>query len=212
MTDLRAAFLEAAASAASLIGDDLVAHRWDQPSALPAWSVGGLAAHLAGQVFSTADIVEAPRTDQDPIPLVEHYARAAWVGAELDDDVSEGIRAGGDRIAAHGQSEVLARLLTARERVVAGFAAATAGLVILVPWQGWALTLDDYLVTRMMEIAVHSDDLAASVGIQAPPLPADVLDPVLALLTTLALRRHGQSAVLAALSRTERAPTSIAAF
>ncbi len=212
MTDLRAAFLEAATSAEALIGDDLVADRWDQPSALPAWSVGGLAAHLAGQVYSTADIVEAPPTDQNPIPLVEHYARAAWVGAGLDDDVSVGIRAGGDRIAAHGQPEVLARMLAARERVVAGFAAAPAGLVILVPWQGWALTLDDYLVTRMMEIAVHSDDLAASVGIQAPPLPADVLDPVLALLTTLALRRHGQSAVLAALSRTERAPTSIAAF
>ncbi len=27
-------------------------------------------------------------------------------------------------------------------------------------WWRWTLTFDDLLVTRMMEIAVHSDDLA----------------------------------------------------
>jgi hypothetical protein len=83
---------------------------------------------------------------------------------------------------------------------------------VLVPWQGWALRRDDFLVMRMMEITVHSDDVAASVGITAPSLPAPVLDPVLALLTRLAVRRHGQSAVVAALSRAERAPGAINAF
>ena len=41
---------------------------------------------------------------------------------------------------------------------------------VLVPWQGWALRRDDFLVMRMMEITVHSDDLAASVGVAAPSL------------------------------------------
>ena len=63
-------------------------------------------------------------------------------------------------------------------------------------WVSWTLTLDDFLVTRMMEIAVHSDDLALSVGIATPPLQAAVLDPVLTLLTGLAVRRHGPTAVL----------------
>ena len=53
----------------------------------------------------------------------------------------------------------------------------------MIPWQGWALTLEDFLMTRMMEIAVHSDDLAVSVGIEAPTLPPEVLKPVLSLLT-----------------------------
>jgi hypothetical protein len=43
-------------------------------------------------------------------------------------------------------------------------------------------------------------------------LPDEVLGPVLALLTRLAVRRHGQSAVVAALSRAERAPGAINAF
>jgi hypothetical protein len=39
-----------------------------------------------------------------------------------------------------------------------------------------------------------------------------VLDPVFALLTRLAVRRHGPTALLRALSRSERAPATIAAF
>jgi hypothetical protein len=63
-----------------------------------------------------------------------------------------------------------------------------------------------------MEISVHSDDVAASLGIEAPSLPDAVLGPVLGLLTRLAVRRHGQSAVVAAFSRAERAPARINAF
>jgi hypothetical protein len=50
------------------------------------------------------------------------------------------------------------------------------------------------------------------VGSPAPELPDEVLAPVLGLLTRLAVRRHGQSAVVAALSRAERAPARINAF
>jgi hypothetical protein len=63
-----------------------------------------------------------------------------------------------------------------------------------------------------MEIAVHSDDLAVSVGVETPAFPEEALVPVLGLLTGVALRRHGQVAMLRALSRRERAPVSVAAF
>jgi len=63
-----------------------------------------------------------------------------------------------------------------------------------------------------MEIAVHSDDLAVSAGIDTPDLPAAVIEPVVDLLTRIAVRRHGQPAVLRALSRAERAPDTIAAI
>ena len=49
-----------------------------------------------------------------------------------------------------------------------------------------------------MEIVVHGQDVAASLGVAAPTLPREVLDPVLALLTHLAVERHGQAAVVAA--------------
>jgi len=81
-----------------------------------------------------------------------------------------------------------------------------------MPAGPWSLTLDDFLVTRMMEITVHSDDLAASVGIPTPELAESVTAPVLDLLVRLSVRRHGQTAVVRALSRAERAPTTISAF
>ncbi|MFC7483163.1 hypothetical protein ACFQX7_28525 [Luedemannella flava] len=59
---------------------------------------------------------------------------------------------------------------------------------------------------------MHNDDLAVSVGIDAPAQPDEVLEPVFALLTKLAVKQHGATAVLRALSRAERAPATIAAI
>ncbi len=47
MTPVRLAFLDAATSAAALLADPAVAAGWSGPSALPGFSVGGLAVHLA---------------------------------------------------------------------------------------------------------------------------------------------------------------------
>ena len=157
-------------------------------------------------------VLSHPVGDEQPITLVEHYARAAWVTSGVNHEVNVAIRRSTDEAADAGPAEVLRETTKAREQVAAALRDQSADRVVVIPWQGWALTLHDFLVTRMMEIAVHSDDLAASVGIEAPPLPADVLDPVLGLLTGLAVRRHGQAAVLRALTRRERAPESIAAF
>ena len=81
-----------------------------------------------------------------------------------------------------------------------------------LPQTGWALSLGDFLVTRMLELAVHQDDLAVSVGLATPDLPDPAFDPVLVLLARLAARRHGQAALLRALARAERAPAAINAI
>jgi hypothetical protein len=60
------------------------------------------------------------------------------------------------------------------------------------------------LLTRMLEIVVHTDDLALSLGIRTPEFPAEVFAPVRDLLVRLAAQRHGQSAVISALTRSER--------
>jgi hypothetical protein len=212
VAEIKDAYVEAADSVVELLARDELAAAWDRPSALAEWTVGGLAGHLAGQVFTVVEILQADPSDDGPIPLDEHYARAAWVEAGVDDEVNVGIRAGGDQHAAAGPADLLGRVVAARDQAAALLASQPADRVVLVPWQGWSLTLDDFLATRMMEIAVHSDDLAASVGVDAPVLPDEVLHPVIALLTRLAVRRHGQSAVLAALTRSERAPATISAF
>lgn len=74
------------------------------------------------------------------------------------------------------------------------------------------LRTDDFLVSRLMEVVVHSDDLAASVGVPVPEFGAATLRPVLTLLTDLAVRRHGQDALVRALARPARAQGAISAL
>ncbi|MFD8006501.1 hypothetical protein [Streptomyces mirabilis] len=62
------------------------------------------------------------------------------------------------------------------------------------------------------ELAVHMDDLAVSLGLAVQELPEEAFDLVLVLLARLAARRHGQAAVLRALTRLERAPAAINAI
>lgn len=209
--DLRGAFLAAVDHVAAIVARDDVAAAWGDPSALAEWSVGGLVAHLASQPVIAVDLLSAEPWPE-AIDLDEHYARSAWVQGGLDDEVNVSIRAGGDAQAAAGRDALLARVSAAREALPDLLAAQPAERAVLIPWAGWALRRDDFLTGRMMEVVVHGEDVAASVGFESPRLPDDVLDPVLALLTRVAVRRHGQGAVVSALSRAERAPRTISAF
>jgi len=212
MTGIRDAYLQAAASAAALLDDQAVAAAWESPSALPEFSVAGLAGHLARQVVAVPRVLGQPVPAGPPATLLEHYDRVPWVGASLDDEANAEIRRGGEDEAADGAAALAARIGVAVEALRTALPAEPADRIVHPSWVSWTLTLDDFLVTRMMEIAVHSDDLALSAGVATPELPPAVLDPVFALLTRLAVRRHGPTALLRALSRSERAPATIAAF
>jgi hypothetical protein len=205
-------FVSAAQIAADLALRPEVAARWSEESACAGMTVGGLAHHLVSQLGNTVRLVGAPPGGEAPIPLLEHYARAAWVRADLDDEVNVGIREGSDADAAGGPGALPPLVADLLERLPGVLAGRGADDPVLIPWQGWSLTLHDWLVTRMMEIVVHSDDLAASVDVPTPEFPDDVLTPVLGLLTAVASRRHGQVAVVRALSRPQRAPSSVSAF
>ncbi|MFD7205294.1 maleylpyruvate isomerase N-terminal domain-containing protein [Streptomyces sp. NPDC059893] len=209
---LRDAYLGAAAQAVTLLGAPEVAASWEMTSALTEMTVGGLAGHLAYQVFSVTPALQASTSQEAPIPLLEHYSRAAWIDAPLDGEVNAGIRAKGEDIASGGAQVLLehARAALAEQKVA--LPEVRGDLVVFMPQTGWALSLDDFLVTRMMELAVHMDDLAVSVGIAAPELSTTAFEPVLTLLARLAARRHGQAALLRALARAERAPSAINAL
>lgn len=205
-------FIAAADIAADLALRPEVAEHWTDESACAGMTVGGLAHHLLSQVGNTVRLVGAEPSDQPPITLLEHYQGAGWVDAELEDDVNVGIREGSDAEAAAGPEVLAAQVAELTERLPGVLAAREPGDAVWVPWQGWSLTLHDWLVTRMMEIVVHSDDLAASVGLETPEFPADVAGPVLDLLTRLSARRHGTTALVRTLTRPQRAPVSVTAF
>jgi hypothetical protein len=202
-------FLVAADSVGHLVGQVAVVQRWHEPSALPQLSVGGLAAHLASQVLGVHAAVTAGEavSDEVPVPLLEHYERVTWVRGDLDDDANVTIRDGAEKAAAPGHDAITLRLDDAVRDLRMAFSSPSMVLppAIRMPWWDWSLSFEDFLLTRVMEIVVHSDDLAVSVDVAPPSLPEEVLGPVLALLVGVSLRRHGQPAVVRALSRSERA-------
>ncbi|GIF63013.1 hypothetical protein Ais01nite_10480 [Asanoa ishikariensis] len=206
------AYLDAAAIAVDLLADPAVADRWPEPSALAELSVGGLAGHLGRQVHMMVEILSAPHADQPPRDLMAHYGESPWLGKDIDTPANVGIRAQSDAFAAAGHPDMVETLRTDLVALRGTLPAVPADTSVLLPWTGWALTLDDLLLTRMMELTVHSDDLAVSVGVPTPEFPPAVLRPVLGLLTDLAVARHGQVAIVRALSRRERAPETISAL
>lgn len=213
MGEVRESYLVAASSAVALLHDPAVAAAWSKPSALTEFSVGGLAVHLSHQLVRVENVLAGDGEIQEPIPVLEHFTRSPWVTSGLDHESNVRVRRGGEEAAAADSAQTLAPQVEALlGRLRSALPAEPGGRVVHLPWAGWALTLDDFLLTRMMEIVVHSDDLAASVGVPTPELPAEVVDPVVDLLARLAVHRHGPTAVVRALSRTERAPATISAF
>lgn len=207
-----AAFLTAARTARATLAEQAVADDWTQPSALPGFTVGGLAAHLGAQVLMAAGILAAPAADGEVVPAVEHYARASWVQADREADVNLAIRDRGEELAREGHTALLAAVDEALATLDAELPGADPTRPAATPAGPWALPLAEALLTRALEITVHLDDLAASVGLPGPDLPADVVEPVLQLLVVVAARRHGATALLRVLTRPDRAPASVGAF
>jgi hypothetical protein len=206
------AYLSAARLARDLIADPAVGGRWAEPSALPGFTVGGLAAHLGSQVLTVVDLLRAEPPAAEPVTALEHYARATWVGADRDAEINVTIRDRGEHLAEAGPEAVLAAVDVALVWLESTLPFTDPDRPMPTPAGAWSLPLREVLLTRSLEIAVHLDDLAVSVDRPTPELPEEVLVPVLGVLATLAARRHGQPAVLRALTRSERAPASIVAF
>ncbi len=209
MTDLRRQYLTAARTALALLEDEAVVKNWAEPSALEGFTVGGLATHLAQQVTSVTVALYADQSGKEVVGLFEHFDRAAWLASDIDNEYNAGIRAGGEQAASSGHAGVLDNTRGAFAELEAALpgmdGSETSGNV---RWP-YATSLDDFLCTRLMEIVVHGDDLAYSVGIDTPAFDAEVFDTAVWILGRLAAKRHGQVALVRALARSERAPGTI---
>ncbi|MCO1593960.1 maleylpyruvate isomerase N-terminal domain-containing protein [Micromonospora sp. RHAY321] len=207
---IRPAFLDAADTAMALLRNPILAEQWSSPSALPDFSTGGLARHLANQVTQTVTFLAAP-PGESAISVLEHFTSNAWVTSGVDS---------ADNIDIRRRSEQTAAATAARELADAVDAALTdLGATVtaqppdrIVDLGDWGLKVDDFLLTRVMELVVHTDDLAVSLGLPTPPMPQSATEATIQLLSSLAAWRHGSLNVIRALARQERAPTSISAL
>jgi uncharacterized protein (TIGR03083 family) len=185
----------------------LLAERFESSSALAEFSVRGLAGHLCRAMTSVETYLDqgppAPGSQGDVLSAAEYYARVIPEDRDLDSDFNRAIRQRGLE-AAPGTSDDL----------IFEWAETAAGLItrlehepkdrLVQVYGGLVMTLDEYLVTRLVELVVHADDLAASLGSPPPALPPAATGLVIATLVEVARIRHGDAATVRALTRRER--------
>lgn len=201
--DVRSTYSAAVDIAADLLGDPAVEASWDEPSALAGWQVSGLSGHLARAVTTVEQYL-----DGDPVPQGElltpgGYYAAAIHTSELESDLHRTIRERGDEMASGGRANLRERVVSTATRLRDRLPSEPEDRQVAV-LDGMVLRLDDYLATRVVELVVHSDDLALSAGAPTPEFPADAYRIATDALIDTARQRYGDVAVIRALARRER--------
>jgi hypothetical protein len=201
--EVRAAFLDAAEVACTVLALPEVARRWDEPSALRLLSVRGLAGHLLRGAGTVEVYLDRPEPGGDPITAAAYYARALPGDADLSSPVHTAIRERGEEQAAEGPERLAAAAAEACARLRERLAQEPEGRLVSV-YQGVVIRLDEYLLTRLVELTLHIDDLCVSAGVPTPELPEAAGAAAIGTLVEVARLRHGDTAVLHALARRER--------
>lgn len=200
-------FLSAADSTRPLLDLPDLEEAWDRPSALERMTVGQLTAHLSRAVTVVPGYLDtdAPPPFQD----APGYFLAIFpkVDTDLDSEVATAVRARATVEAGEGAQAVRAAWDRAREDLQVRLETEEPGRGIAV--RGSSMQVEDYLVTRLVELVVHADDLAASLEVAGPRFDPAVTGTVIDCLTRIASRRHSPVAVVRALTRVERADPAV---
>ena len=200
-----AAFFEAGAAVRSLLRTEEAAAHWDEPSVLRGYTAGGIAAHV---VQATERVVSVLDEDEPPgavAGLVDFYAPNRVAAAtDIEQGLHAAVRSGAGRLADLGRDAVVERLDRCLRDLAPRLESAGADRrvrVLQVP--DGAATLDAYLRTRVVELVVHADDIASSVGLTLNPPPA-AMEITLDVCLQMARAMSGDLPVLRVFVRQER--------
>jgi hypothetical protein len=210
--ELSRAFVEAAQTFAGLLELPEVEAGWDQPSAMDGFVVGALVGHVNGAVAPLEwTLDKPPPTDLKVVRLGRYYAgMKIATPQDVEKPIHGAVRDLSNEAAQEGPDANAARFRSLVEQLAKRLAGQDGGrLLDLRPIVPIAITLDDFVRTRVMELVVHTDDLAASVGVDAPqPSPAAAAATIETLMAT-ARATHGDLGVIRALARRERSSTEV---
>jgi Mycothiol maleylpyruvate isomerase N-terminal domain len=193
-------FFEGAATIVGAIADPAVEAAWDQPSVLEEQLVSSLAGHLARSgIWVVAEYLRggAATGPPDYASAAEYFAAVA-VGA--GPEAKKSVRDRGAAVAALGRDEILGRCHEELGWLEAELGRLPAGQLIAAI-AGKVMTVPDYLATRVVEQAVHLDDLARSVGRGPWPLSRKHQALAISIGTEIASDVHGPEATIRALYR-----------
>jgi uncharacterized protein (TIGR03083 family) len=189
-----------------VVGSEAVADGWASQSALEGFTVGALAAHLYSAIRLFESALEKPEATYPHVGNLATFYGLNRVDspAQLQADFHVAIRTHAGRLAEQGPAVIAGKF----EALVTRLRPALAGVPMarLVPvWriEGGATHLSDYLRTRVVELAVHADDLAISVDTDIV-MPENVASVAFAVFLELARARSGDVAVMRTFARRER--------
>lgn len=200
MTDRRTAFLDSYKAIEPLIRSPKLVARWDEDSALVAFSMRGLAGHLVRAGWAVLNYLESAVDDgATPIEAARYYAA---VLPAMGESQHLEVRSRGEEVAGRDASSLIETYSDALEHL--GRLDTTPGDRMMQVFGGHVMRLDDYLETRICEILIHADDLAVSLEVDPPRFPPQAWDVALEHLLAVARASQGDRAVLMGFSRRER--------
>jgi hypothetical protein len=203
MNYVRRVFLDALASARPVLAAEEVAAGWGNSSMLPEMRVGALAGHLLRAATTvTTYLGQPPQRGKTPISPGEYFATILTT-SDISDPMHVAIRERAEKESAQGHDAVVLRWDETMGRLTDVLGSEPGDRVITVAGD-LVMRLDDYLVTRLVEVVVHTDDLATSVGLDTPRFAPGAMKLVFDHLVEVARVRHGDLAVLRGLTRRER--------
>lgn len=131
------------------------------PTRLAGWTVQDLAAHVTMAVETVSRNLDRPEPPKAELALLDWPFATAVRAAGISDDTL-------DLAAAHpGQNALNALYARTEERLTEALATAPGDRLLAA--RTGAIALADYLVTRTVELVVHTDDLNAAVpGLDIP--------------------------------------------
>ena len=157
-----------------------------------------------------------PLLDTTPDADVAVWSVADYLAAfplrsaeDLDAPLHSAARAQGERGAQRGPKDTVARLEIRLNDLGERLTADDLNrLLDLRPTLPAAIPLDEFLRTRVVELVVHGEDLAASVGVESNP-PRTAAVTAIETLMTVAVAQHGPVEVIRALARRERSRAAV---
>jgi hypothetical protein len=206
------AYLSAAGAVSGLLRTPGLAGRWVEPSVLPEFRVSGLAGHLARGVFNVETYLNAPPPAGPPtVDAAGYFLALTEADGDPGSEANRLIRERGEADAGRDAADLAERYDAALARLADRLPATDPATAVPMAG-GTVLTVADCLVTRMVELLVHADDLALSIAVPTPAFDDAAADLVVSALARCARRRRGTVPVLRAFTRRERADAPIAAF
>ena len=198
---VRSLVIEAVDAAADLMSRPSVGSKWDEPSALDGMTVGGLAAHLVRAACATLAYLD--RTPSDAEPKGDLLTPITYFHAAVDSPIHEQIKDVSATESAIGHEATATKCRNLAEQLRARLGVETNDRLVGA-LGGRMLTLDDFCRTRLIEVLLHLDDLAVSVGEPRPKTDPAGVAIVVDIIEGIARHLHGDWEVLYALARSER--------